>query len=88
MFSNILILEHFIVRQNFTKEMSGKMLQLSGKYLQLSGKYLQLSGKFLQLSGKFLQLSGKFLQLSGKMLQFNIFSNCQAKTYRSIIINN
>ena len=65
-----------IVRQNFTNEMSGKFLQLSGKMLQLSGKNLQLSGKNLQLSGK-------FLLLSGKMLRFNIFFNCQAKTYRS-----
>ena len=70
-------LTFLIVRQNFTNEMSGKFLQLSGKMLQLSGKYLQLSGKCLQLSGK-------FLQLSGKILRFTNFSNCQAKTYRSI----
>ena len=64
-------LTFLIVRQNFTNEMSGKILQLSGKMLQLSGKYLQLSGKFLQLSGKILQLSGKILQLSGKFLQLS-----------------
>ena len=76
-------LTFLIVRQNFTNEMSGKILQLSGKYLQSSGKMLQLSGKYLQLSGEMLQLSGKNLQLSGKMLRFINFSNCQAKTYRS-----
>ena len=70
-------LTFLIVRQNFTNEMSGKILQLSGKMLQLSSKYLQLSGKMLQLSGK-------YLQLSGKMLRFINFSNCQAKTYRSL----
>ena len=41
-------LTFLIVRQNFTNEMSGKILQLSGKMLQLSGKYLQLSGKMLR----------------------------------------